>query len=187
MVERKYEERWATSITFEKSVYFGVNELLPKGVTIPDILNGFLKQHLEQLQAKNMIAQSFEDKSAIKTRTDISNKTNLFVPEWITDENRQEERDEYQDSMKPRDQFLFMKNVKNWMDRFEQRYQELEPERPVSKKRVDITREMREKVAYWVLHHMEGSLSNEDKETLWLVREANRRKTSIIEVEVEVN
>lgn len=66
MVERKYDIRWVTSITFEKSVFDRVTELLPKGVTIPDIVNEILREKLSDLEREQKIKDGLSDKSAIR-------------------------------------------------------------------------------------------------------------------------
>ena len=66
MSNRKYLQRYVTSIPFEKSVYDGVNQLLPKGIDISDEINEFLKQRLTELkEQKNEIAEQ-KDYSAIR-------------------------------------------------------------------------------------------------------------------------
>lgn len=47
---RKYEDRYVTSIAFERSVYFKLNALLPKGFSITDEINEFLNERLERLE-----------------------------------------------------------------------------------------------------------------------------------------
>lgn len=49
MSNKKYEQRYVTSISFEKKIFDGVNENLPRGVDISDEINAFLKERLEQL------------------------------------------------------------------------------------------------------------------------------------------
>jgi hypothetical protein len=49
-MRNKYEDRFTTTLSFEKAVYDKVNKLLPRAVTVTDVLNKFLEQKLVELE-----------------------------------------------------------------------------------------------------------------------------------------
>lgn len=49
-MNRKYNDRYVTSIPFEASVFFRFRQLLPNGITLSDELNDFLKRRLLELE-----------------------------------------------------------------------------------------------------------------------------------------
>ena len=62
MASKKYKERYVTTIPFESEIYFEVERSLPRGVTISDELNAFLRDRYNELQKgrekKNLNAQA---------------------------------------------------------------------------------------------------------------------------------
>jgi hypothetical protein len=63
-MNRKYIDRYVTSTTFERSVFIRVNSLLPKGVTISDEINEFLKERLADLENEKKLSMPI--KSPVK-------------------------------------------------------------------------------------------------------------------------
>lgn len=102
MSNKKYDCRYVTSIPFEKSIFDGVNELLPRGTDISDEINEFLKQRLQELkEQKNEIADKI-DQSAIKiTRSQYTIQTTLdkYVNSWILNWNDYQALNAVQDNM----------------------------------------------------------------------------------------
>lgn len=50
MSNKKYENRFVTTVPFEKKYYDKLNELLPKGVFIADEINSFVKERALELE-----------------------------------------------------------------------------------------------------------------------------------------
>jgi len=65
-MQRKYEDRYVTSIPLEKSVYFRVKKLLPKDVYVADEINEFLKQRLADLEIDKNLSDSDSNKAPVK-------------------------------------------------------------------------------------------------------------------------
>jgi len=81
-VNRKYEDRFVTSIAFERSVYDKLNHLLPKGVSITDEINEFLKQRLVDMEKESKGSTSNKGPIRIYENSDVKNS---IILEQITE------------------------------------------------------------------------------------------------------
>lgn len=104
MSNKKYQNRYVTNIPFEKNVFDRVNELLPKGISISDEINAFLKERLEELEEqKKEVALP---KGAIIYS---NNKTNKLLLQTTLDifPTREQVRETYQPlDIKEKSKFL---------------------------------------------------------------------------------
>ena len=74
---RKYEDRYVTSIGFEKSRYTRLNELLPKGISITDELNEFMRQKILELEKDISFDVSTKCPIRIYENSSVKNKSVL--------------------------------------------------------------------------------------------------------------
>ena len=50
MSNKKYENRYVTTLPFERDTFFYLKNNLPKGVDVADEINSFLKERVEQIK-----------------------------------------------------------------------------------------------------------------------------------------
>jgi len=124
MSNKKYDCRYVTSIPFEKAIFDGVNELLPRGTDISDEINEFLKQRLQELkEQKNEIADMI-DQSAIKTpvpQYTIQTTLDKYIPPWMLNWKDWEAQNEIQSRMTHEDQIKAITALNHTYQHFKSR------------------------------------------------------------------
>lgn len=75
-MNRKYKDRYVTTMPFERDVFFYLKENLPKGTDLADEINMFLKEKMEFMQKeKNLNSPNY---SAIgNIDSDITNESQI--------------------------------------------------------------------------------------------------------------
>lgn len=87
MSNKKYKERYVTSMAFERSVFFGLRELLPHNVDVSDEINTFLKEKYEELsKEKNLIGQ-VNNRSPVQLVSNYNKQSTLdkYFPQHLRD------------------------------------------------------------------------------------------------------
>lgn len=88
MSNKKYKDRYVTSMAFERSVFFGLRDLLPHDVDVSDEINTFLKEKYEELsKEKNLIGQ-VNNRSPVQLVSYTTNKQSTldkYFPQHLQD------------------------------------------------------------------------------------------------------
>jgi 6-pyruvoyl-tetrahydropterin synthase len=77
MNHRKYECRYPTMVSFEKKIYDRMQEILPKGVTISDEINAFLRERVLAYETENN--SPIIEKGAVKTNNGNGNGSSTII------------------------------------------------------------------------------------------------------------
>lgn len=91
---KKYKDRYVTTLPFEKEDYKRLDELLPRGITIADEINTFIKERVKELEKeKNRDASITLDASPIRLGYNYDDNNNSeTLDKYITFSEDKSER-----------------------------------------------------------------------------------------------